>query len=103
MSSTAKMMLSKILTIYRHYEIEIHELPKYSLKNVNQTPPITYNDLPDLEAIQKALDIFTPRMRAIILFINSSGCGRSETCHLTIQDFINSHKITIKKITFTMY
>ena len=29
-------------------------------------------------------------MRAIILFISSSGCGRSETVNLTIQDFINA-------------
>lgn len=32
MSSTAKVMFSKILTIYKHYEIEIHDLPKLSVK-----------------------------------------------------------------------
>lgn len=90
MSSTAKVMFSKILTIYKHYEIEIHDLPKLSVKNGYQNPPITFNDLPDKEIIKKALDISKPRMRAIILFISSSGCGRSETVNLTIQDFINA-------------
>lgn len=90
MSSTAKMMFSKILTIYKHYEIEIHDLPKLSVKKGHQNPPITFNDLPDKEIIKKALDISKPRMRAIILFISSSGCGRSETVNLTIQDFINA-------------
>ena len=78
MSSTAKMMFSKILTIYKHYEIEIHDLPKLSVKKGHQNPPITFNDLPDKDIIKKALDISKPRMRAIILFISSSGCGRTE-------------------------
>ena len=89
MSSTAKMMFSKILTIYKHYEIEIHDLPKHQI-NGYQNPPITFNDLPDKEVIKKALDISNPRIRAIILFISSSGCGRRETVNLTIQDFINA-------------
>lgn len=90
MGSTAQMRFSKILTIYKHYEIEIHDLPPYSTGLVNQTTPITYSDLPDQGVIGKALDISNPRMRAIILFISSSGCGRSETCNLTIQNFINA-------------
>lgn len=90
--STAQKMLSKIQTIYKHYEIEIHTLPPYSIRNVNNTPPVTFKDLPDKEIIRKALDISNPRMRAIILFISSSGCGRSETCTLKIQDFINATK-----------
>ena len=87
---SARIMFSKILTIYKHYDIEIHQLPNYSMKNVNQNKPITFKDLPDHEIIKKALDISKPRMRAIILFISSSGCGRSETVNLTIQDFINA-------------
>jgi integrase len=89
-STTAKMHISKIMTVYRHYEVEIHPLPQYSMKNINTTPPVTFKDLPDHEVIRKALNISTPRMRALLLFISSSGCGRSETCHLTVQDFINA-------------
>lgn len=89
-SSSAKTMLSKILTTYRHYEIEIHELPTFSLKNVNQSPPITFKDLPDTGIIRKALDISNPQMRAVILFISSSGCGRGELLDRTVQDFIDA-------------
>ena len=88
--STARVTFGKILTFYRHYEIEIHQLPNYSQKNVHQNKPITFNDLPDAEVIKQALDISNPRMRAMILFISSSGCSRTETLQRTIQDFINA-------------
>lgn len=88
--STARVTFGKILTLYRHYEIEIHQLPPYSMKNVNQNKPITFKDLPDAEVIKQALDISNPRMRAMILFISSSGCSRTETLQRTIQDFINA-------------
>ena len=90
LSSSAKIMLAKIQTVYKHYEVEIHQLPTYSMKNVNENKPITFKDLPDAKIIQKALDISAPRMRAIILFISSSGCSRIETLNRTIQDFINA-------------
>ena len=89
---SARIMFSKILTIYKHYDIEIHQLPNYSMKNVNQNKPITFKDLPDHEIIKKALDISNTRMRAIILFISSSGCSRIETLNFTIQNYIDATK-----------
>ena len=90
LKSSAGIMFSKILTLYRHYEIEIHQLPTYSEKNVHENKPITFVDLPDADVIKKALDISSPRMRAMILFISSSGCSRIETLQRTVQDFINA-------------
>ena len=88
--SYAKITLSRIITLYRHYEIEIHDLPPQSAKNHNESPPITYNDLPDREIIKKALrksDLF---MKAVILFMLSSGCARRETVNLTVNDVIQA-------------
>ena len=87
---SAKVMYGKILTIYKHYEIEIHSLPTYSMKNVRQNTPISFNDLPDKDVIKQALAISSPKIRAMILFISSSGCGRRETLNCTVDDFINA-------------
>ena len=86
----AKNTFSRILTIYKHYEIEIHELPPLSQKNFNQPQPISYKDLPDKDILAIALEISSPVMKAIILFMTSSGCARKETLNLTIQDFIDA-------------
>ena len=85
-----KSTFSRITTIYKHYEIEIHDLPPISQKNYNQSEPISYKDLPDKDILGIALEISNPVMRAIILFMSSSGCARKETLNLTIQDFIDA-------------
>ena len=90
MITTAKVHFQRILALYRHFEIEIHELPKISVKSCNQSKPITFEDLPTKEMIRTAIEISNPVMRAIILFISSSGCARRETLNLTIQDFIDA-------------
>ena len=86
----AKTTFSRIVTLYRHYDIEVHDLPTQSSKNFNESPPITYNDLPDKSIIKKALRKSDSQMKAIILFMASSGCARRETLNLTISDFINA-------------
>ena len=88
--STVKVHFQRILTIYRHFEIEIHNLPPINLKNTNKLKPIMFGDLPTKEIIKDAIDIANPIMKAIILFISSSGCARQETLNITIQDFIDA-------------
>ena len=88
--STVKVHFQRILTIYRHFEIEIHNLPPINLKNTNKLKPIMFEDLPTKEIIKKAVNITNPLMKAIILFISSSGCARQETLNITIQDFIDA-------------
>lgn len=85
-----KNTFSRIITIYKHYEIEIPQLPPLSQKNFNNPIPINFKDLPDKDILAIALEISQPVMRAIILFMSSSGCARRETLNLTIQDFINA-------------
>ena len=87
--STAKSRLTKIQSFYRHFDIEIHQLPTF-VKNVDNNAPINYSDLPDKEIIRAAVDVATPVMKPLILFMSSSGCGRAETLNLTVDSYIKS-------------
>ena len=88
--STAKVYFQRIISLYNHFEIEIHKLPPLSTKSGNIPKPITFEDLPTKEIIRNAVEIANPIMKAIILFMSSSGCARRETLNLTIQDFIDA-------------
>ena len=89
MSSTAKMNFSKILTIYKHYEIEIHTLPPVSEKQSDKSY-IYFDDLPTKELIQKALSVARPVHQRIILFQVSTGCSAVDTLNLRVKDLMDS-------------
>ncbi len=95
--STAKVYFQRIISLYNHFEIEIHKLPPLSTKSGNIPKPITFEDLPTKEIIRNAVEIANPIMKAIILFMSSSGCARRETLNLTIQDFIDATQEYHKK------
>ncbi|MCR5027376.1 MAG: tyrosine-type recombinase/integrase [Methanobrevibacter sp.] len=84
---TVESNLKPILVIYRFHEIELQPLPKINMQKPQVT---TYQDLPDKEVIRSAVNIANPLMKAIILFMSSSGTARAETLNLTIQDYINA-------------
>ena len=88
--STARNRLIRVKNIYKFYEIELQDLPYLSTKTARENPPLTFKDLPDKQIIQKAIKVSNPLITAIILFISSSGCGRTETLNLKIGDFIES-------------
>ena len=90
--STAQGNLMRIRSVYKFYEIELHPLPYVSLNGANLPEPLTYNDIPTREIIDKAIQLSTPLLKAIILFISSSGCGRAETLNITLEDFVESVK-----------
>ena len=85
---TAKIHFCRIKTLYTHFDIEIHNLP--TIQSEDEEPPITYKDLPTKDILKKALNISEPRIRALILFMVSTGCAKKETRHVTIQDFIDA-------------
>lgn len=88
--NTVQAYFNAIKSIYNYYEIEIGTLPSLNKRQLNIPEPINYNDLPTHEIIRKALDLSDNRMKAIILFMSSSGCAKRETLNLTIQDFIEA-------------
>ena len=88
--NSVRSMYNPITAIYKYFEIEILDMPKINTKAVKTPEPITYKDLPDKEVIRKAIDIAPPIIKAIIYFMVSSGCARTETLNLTVQDYINA-------------
>ena len=88
--STAQLYLTAILTLYRHFEITIPQLPYYSTKHLKHTPPINYNDLPDRTILQECLQIASPLVKSIILFMSSSGISRVDLLNLTIGDYLDA-------------
>ena len=88
--NTVKKHMIAINKFYRFYDIEIQKLPMINEKSMQKAQPIYFKDLPDKEIIREAVSIASPFMKAIILFICSSGCGRAETLNLTIQDYIDA-------------
>lgn len=86
-TKTARTYFSKIKAYYRHYEIEIPVLPS---ANYDISYETNYLDLPKKSDIKKAIEISSLLMKAIILFMASSGTAKAETLSLTIGDFIKA-------------
>lgn len=81
---TINTMMKRVTTFYRHYEIEIHHLPRV---NIQSTVEIR---IPTREELQTAVEASTPLMKAIILFLASSGMSKVDMLKLTVQDFITA-------------
>lgn len=90
--STAQLYLTAILTVYRHFEITIPPLPYFSKKGLKHSTPINYDDLPDRELLREVLQGVSPLVRALILFMSSSGISRIDVLNLTIHDYLNATK-----------
>ena len=88
--NTVKTNMRPIIAIYKYFEIEILDIPQINPKSVKTPEPITFKDLPDKEVIREAINISDPRMKAIIYFMASSGCARTETLNLTIGDYVDA-------------
>lgn len=89
-AKTVRIYFLAVKVVYKHYDIEIHDLPPMNKKNMKIPEPIYYSDILTHEEIDIALKNTNIRFNAIILFMTSSGCGRSETLSLTVQDFIDA-------------
>ena len=76
--------MRRVLTFYRHHEIEIHHLPRVNIQSVVEIR------LPTRDDLQAAIDSSKPLMKAIILFLASSGMSKVDMLKLTIDDFITA-------------
>lgn len=85
--NTAKTYFSKLKTFYLHFEIELPHLPDAKYNKIYET---NYLDLPTKEHIKQALEIVPIDLKAIILFMSSSGTAKAETLSLTVEHFINA-------------
>ena len=85
--NTAKTYFSKLKTFYLHFEIELPHLPDAKYNKIYET---NYLDLPTKEHIRQALEIVPIDLKAIILFMSSSGTAKAETLSLTVKHFIDA-------------
>ena len=76
-SNTVKTYFSKLKTFYMHFEIELPYLPD-----------ARYGKSYETNHIREALDLVSVDLKALILFMSSSGTAKAETLSLTIGDFI---------------
>lgn len=90
--NTVKIRFGTIKTFYRHHDIDLPDLPPLNDRQTINPTPIRYSDLLSKDEIKQALKYTDPLMRALILFMSSSGCARAESLSLTIQDFIDATK-----------
>ena len=86
-SNTVKTYFSKIRTFYRHFEIELPNLPDVKYAKGYES---SYFDLPTRKHIKDALEIVGIDLKALILFMSSSGTAKAETLSLTVGDFIQA-------------
>ena len=88
--NTAKHYIKVVKIFYHHHDIEIHKLPPFNERNAKVRNPITPKDLPTREILQEAVEIAEPLMKALILFLVSSGMSKVDARNLTIQNFLDA-------------
>lgn len=84
---TSKTYFSKIKTFYRYLEIEIPNLPN---AKYNKSYETNYLDLPTHKHLYQAMEIIPIDLKAIILFMSSSGTAKAETLSITLEQFITA-------------
>ncbi len=87
--NTSKTYFSKLKTFYLHFEIELPHLPDAKYNKIYET---NYLDLPTKDHIAQAIDIVSIDLKAVILFMSSSGTAKAETLSLTVEQFVNGTK-----------
>lgn len=77
--------IKKVRTFYTYFDVTTQDIPK------NRERVKSYEELVTKKHIVKALNQCTSnQMKAILLFMASSGTSRNETSNLTIRDFIDA-------------
>ena len=83
--NTSKTYFSKVKTFYLHFEFELPHLQQAKYDKNYET---NYLDLPTHEHIHDALLISPIDLKAVILYMSSSGSAMAETLSLTVNQFI---------------
>lgn len=83
--SYANHTVALVRSFYTEYDIE---LPRTFKRKSRRDKKIeTFEDLPTMEDVKKALDYCSPTYKAITLLMVSSGMSRAEICSLTFKHF----------------
>ena len=87
---TGKKHIERIKTFFTHYDINIGKLPYASTKQVRKSEEIDYEDLPNREILKKCIELKNPLLKAITLFMSSTGISKADTLNLTVQDYLDA-------------
>ena len=82
---SARSYFSKVGTIFRHYGLEIPQLPQVKMEKGYVS---SYNDLPTHDMIKTACEQSPLDLKALILFMSSSGSAKAETLSITVGMFL---------------
>lgn len=85
--NTSKTYFSKVKTFYMHHEFELPHLPQAKYDRIYET---NYHDLPTHRHIRQAVMISPIELKAVILFMSSSGTAKAETLSITVNQFIQA-------------
>lgn len=92
-TKSVRSYFSKIGTIFRHYGLEIPELPQTKMDKGYVS---NYNDLPTHDMIKTACEQSPIDLKALILFMSSSGSAKAETLSITVGMFLKGCKEYLK-------
>ena len=88
--TTASKHLSRCTTVFRHYRVRIDSLPYFSTKQARRSEIIDYEDLPNREILKRCIEVRNPLLKALTLFMSSTGISRVDTHDLTIKDYLEA-------------
>ena len=84
-----KTYFAKLKTIFNHFELEMPTLPQMKLEKGYIS---NYNDLPTKEMIKSACEQSPLDLKAVILFMSSSGSAKAETLSIEVGWFLEGCK-----------
>ena len=82
---SVRSYFSKVGTVFRHFGLEIPSLPQVKMDKGYVS---NYNDLPTHEMLRNACEQSPVDLKAIILFMSSSGSAKAETLSITVGMFL---------------
>ena len=82
---SVRSYFSKIGTVFRHFGLEIPDLPQVKMEKGYVS---SYNDLPTHAMIRSACEQSPLDLKALILFMSSSGSAKAETLSITVEMFL---------------
>jgi integrase len=85
---TAKSYLTLVISVFRHFEITVEKLPYFSTVSATPSIPINPDLLVDRDVLRLCIGVGNPLLKAVVLFMSSSGLAKTDTLNLTLKDYL---------------
>jgi integrase len=74
--------------VFRHFEITVEKLPYFSTVSATPSIPINPDLLVDRDVLRLCIGVGNPLLKAVVLFMSSSGLAKTDTLNLTLKDYL---------------